>query len=514
MRYKTCEETWRERCEVTAEQKQYVNVYGVVRDATAVSKTRGSDSKMTLKVYDETTPTEATKFGGRDADDIPSELTIVFFDQNPFELPRPADGDVIRIHRLQAQLWEGRPQFVAKTGSMLQYGHSKTSWCLFRGDDDSEEPYSQSSVKASNPDVKRVQALRVYARKAKTMPFMNEFGNAAGGDTKMRRICDIKEKEFFDIYCLILDAHFVEGTEGCYVMYVWDGTDAPPLPSSMTTSLSSTREDIPIDERDFQVQSELDKRKFYPHGFNLGGQDIVPEGEMNTALPLIGTALPVFMHSDKLEVDEIPAPGEWVKIRNLNTQIVRGQLQGFVRRETSFIRNKTPLQPLLDAYTLRKGENVVTSWGMPGHSTTLTVTKHPNMRYSTIREMLMMKPPMRHKLRVIVRGVSPNLVDMCQPGKGGTYEFGVRFRIIDATDSVDVNLCGEEAKQFFHNVVPMNLKKPSATRERLNNMLSTLLKHDSIEDSAAWIDLCVMQYIVRDGKTARRAFQVFGTSMI
>ena len=511
--YKTLEGAWRDRGRESESVKQYVSVYGIVRDPTAVMKTRGSDSRMTLKLYDETTRTDAVSWGSRDdLDSIPSEIAVSFFDVNPFQLPRPADGDVMRIHRLQAQMFNGRPQFVAKTGEMLKNTWSKTAWCLFRGDDDSAEPYAQSSQDASAPDLKRVQELRNYARRAKTMPFLNEYGGSAGGETKLRRIAEIKQEEFFDLYCLILDAHFVEGTDGCFVMLVWDGTDAPPLPPSMTTSLSAQRETL--DARDFQLSSELEKRQFYAHGFNLKGQDAVPETEINSAVPLIGTALPVFLHSTKLEMDEIPTVGEWVKFRNLNTQVVRGQLQGFVRKETSFIRNKKALPELLQAYDLRKRQNLVASWGAPGHSTTITVTKHPNMRYSTIREMLMMKPPMRHKLRVIVRGFSPDLVDMCQLSKGGTYEFGVRFRIIDGTDSVDVNLCGEEAKTFFHNVVPTDLKKPSATRERLAGMMSKLMKHESIEDSAPWIDLCVMQYIVRDDKTPRRVFQVFGTSMV
>ena len=81
-----------------------MNVYGIVKDATAVSKTRGSDSKMTLKIYDETTTTDAVVYGSADdLETVPSELSLTFFDRNPYELPRPADGDVIRIHRVQAQ---------------------------------------------------------------------------------------------------------------------------------------------------------------------------------------------------------------------------------------------------------------------------------------------------------------------------------------------------------------------------------------------------------------------------
>ena len=79
---------------------------------------------------------------------------------------------------------------------------------------------------------------------------------------------------------------------------------------------------------------------------------------------------------------------------------------------------------------------------------------------------------------------------------------------------MDVNLCGEEAALFFHNIVPTDLTKPSSTRERLAKAMKKLLKHDSIEESAPWIDLCVMQYIIRDKKSSRRVFQAFGTSMI
>ena len=69
-----------------------------------------------------------------------------------------------------------------------------------------------SSERSSAPDVGRVRELRAYARRAKSMPFMSEFGNTMGA-SKQRRICDIKQEEFFDVYCLIIDAYFVPGTE-------------------------------------------------------------------------------------------------------------------------------------------------------------------------------------------------------------------------------------------------------------------------------------------------------------
>jgi hypothetical protein len=415
---------------------------------------------------------------------------------------------------LQAQTYQGRPQFIAKTGKMLNRDHSKTAWCLYRGDDDSLEPYSQSCVQPSPEDGVRLSQLRKYAVRAKSMPFMNEFGSS-GGENKQRRICEIKQEEFFDLYCLILDAHFVENSDGAYVMMVWDGTDAPPLPLSMTTSLSSER--VELDSQDFKLQSELDKRQFYAHGFDSRGQELVPQGELNTSIPLIGSAFPIFMSSSKVDYDEMPQPGEWVKIRNLNTQVVRGQLQGFARRETAFIRNKHPLPALLAAYDARKQGNIVAMWGEATAVGSCTVTAHPNLRYSTIREVLLSKPPTRHKLRAIVTGFSPDIVDMCQPVKGakGKYEFYVCLRIIDATDTLDVMLCGEEARRFFHNVAPQDMSKPSAARERLTKMLAKLMTHESIEDSAPWIDVCVMSYIVRDAKaqTSKRVFQIFGTTI-
>jgi hypothetical protein len=515
--YETCAGMWRERASDPSGGRQYKSVYGIVSDPTAVSKTRGSDSKMTLKIYDETTSTKSVEYGNaNDPDTIPSGVQITFFDQNPYELPRPAEGDVIRIHRLQAQMYNGRPQFIAKTGALLNMGHSKTSWCLFRGDDDSTEPYAQSSVNMSDVDEKRLGQLRKYAKKAKSMPFMNEYG-FSGEHNKQRRICEIKQEEFFDLYCLILDAHFVENSDGAYVMMVWDGTDAPPLPPSMTTSLSDQRDELGMDAKDFQLHSELDKRQFYPRGFDSKGQEAIPDDEINQSIPLIGSAFPIFMHSSKVDYDEVPQPGEWVKIRNLNTQVVRGQLQGFVRRETAFVRNKAPLPALLQAYDLRKQQNVVAMWGASGHVKSCTVTQHPNIRYSTIREMLLSKPPNRHKLRAIVRGFSPDIVDMCQPVKGakGKYEFTVCLRLVDATDCVDVYLDGEEAAKFFHNVTPSNMAKPSSDRERLIKMMKKLMTHESVEDSAPWIDVCVMQYIVRNAKaqTSKRVFQIFGTTI-
>uniref|UniRef100_A0A6U0FJG1 Protection of telomeres protein 1 n=3 Tax=Ostreococcus mediterraneus TaxID=1486918 RepID=A0A6U0FJG1_9CHLO len=512
--YETCQSMWLNRGH-SFDQRQYVNVYGVVSDPTAVAKTRGSDSKMTLKIFDETTSTQGVVYGS--ADDlgrVPSSIQVTFFDSNPYELPRPAEGDIIRIHRLTAQMFNGKPQFICKTGALNGAGTSKSAWCLFHGDGESTEPYAQSSQNASVSDGRRINALREYARRAQTLPFMDEFGSK-DPDNKLRRICDIKQQEFFDLYCLILDAHFVEGSDGSYVMLVWDGTDAPPLPPSMTTALSEQRNEMNVDHRDLELESDLDKQQFYAHGFLKNGQDELPEKE-NHAMPRIGSAFPIFMHSSKVELDEIPNAGEWVKIRNLNTQVVRGQLQGFVRRETSFVRNKKALPDLIRQYDERKLNNVVAAWGAPHNSPALTVTTHPNMRYSTIREMLLSKPPMRHKLRVVIRGFSPDVEKMCtpKPGTASGFQYGVCLRVIDGTDTVDVYVAGEEAERFFHNITPADLKKDAKTRERVASRLARLTKHEQLERTAPWIDLCVMQYIVRDAQSAKRCFQVFGTSIV
>lgn len=521
--YVTLREAWRSRARQNHEGKAYVNVFGVVGEYTAIARTRGSDAKMTLKMYDETTTDvgSAMRDGHKESNDVPAMVQVMFFDANPYELPRPKPGDVIRIHRLTAQMYNGKPQFICKTGALTQgKGTSRTAWCLFHGDGETNEPYAQSSQKATVGDGRRVNALREYARRAQTMPFMDEF-SARGGDDKMRRICDIKQKEFFDLYCLILDAHYVEGLDGSIVLLVWDGTDAPPLPPSLTTALSKVRDDMNYGNygnnrnANFELESELDKRQFYAHGF-MKKQSELPEKE-NPAMPRIGSAFPIFVHSSKVEADEMPNAGEWVKIRNLNTQVVRGQLQGFVRRDTSFVRNKTPPPELMRLYDERKLRNVVAAWGAPENSPALTVTGHPNMRYSTIREMLLTKPPMRHKLRVVIRGFSPTDVsDMCKPKSEAPnrFHYVARLRVIDATDEVDVDLCSAQAEQFFHNITPTDLKTDAKARERIENRLLRLMKHEEIEKTAPWIDLCVMQYVVRRGDFAKRCFRVFGTSIV
>ena len=51
---------------------------------------------MTLKIFDESTTTEEVSYGSKDdVNDIPSEIPLMFFDANPYELPRPADGDIV-----------------------------------------------------------------------------------------------------------------------------------------------------------------------------------------------------------------------------------------------------------------------------------------------------------------------------------------------------------------------------------------------------------------------------------
>ena len=73
--YDSCAGMWMKRMSDPDSSKLHMNVYGIVRDPTAVSKTRGSDSKMTLKIFDESTTTEEVSYGRKDdVNDIPSEI--------------------------------------------------------------------------------------------------------------------------------------------------------------------------------------------------------------------------------------------------------------------------------------------------------------------------------------------------------------------------------------------------------------------------------------------------------
>lgn len=129
-------------------------------------------------------------------------------------------------------------------------------------------------------------------------------GPAGGGDRTsqyLRKVYQLVPKEFRDLYCRVLA---IDRRRQRHVYFVWDGTDAKPVPP-METTLQ--------DAAGILSRHEMPRR--------------AEEGvELLAEVPGLGSAIPLVDTRDRLR-EGGPRLGQWIKLKNVGTAAVEGQLQ-------------------------------------------------------------------------------------------------------------------------------------------------------------------------------------------
>lgn len=404
---------------------QKVNFYGVVREYDQPKKTRGSDFICTMTVEDMSFNSPG--------------LRVLVFSSGLDGLPQVKSiGDVIRFHRVAINIHNVAPQAVAriKTGA---------SFLLFDGTDGSGyTPYQTSSRNYTMQDYDR-QILDLIRTWTKSQPL------SSGSCDYLVPISGIKEGSYFDLCCKILAVD--QESDHAIIMYVWDGTDAPP--AYLMALLDTQRRDIHPDLGDMK----------------LGHLPPLPR-ELLQSFPSVGTVLAV-VSTEELPLQP-PERGSWVKFRNLTCRVQFGIYEAVFVHESKISllpSNHELVKKCERSFNDRLNDHLgrLSQWApKPLHS--ITVTDYENVPFSTLREILT-HSQVTFKFRSLVRVIAilPSAVeefsvlqksgDMEGPldttsemmqrdqseKSSSEYMYRMRLDLEDATGRIQAYLCGEDA---------------------------------------------------------------------
>ena len=523
------------------------HVYGIVSEIYQPQLTRTGDSYLKIKVFDETLSADYDE----NRANTPAFIEIMCFANRKEDLPvlaRP--GDVIRFHRLECSFYrpkqkaqmnggqyqqqnnnnnnnennfKGTIQFIAKIGQFSRgNAYSKTHFVLFSGeqaqiiDQDSPKQKSSNDITFMEEDQKRIEQLIRWKNSPEClgMPKIAYLGKYD------RRIQDIVREKNYDLHVKIVDVGYRDGYPE--VIFVWDGSDAEPM-SLATPDFPQLLDDpnqaephgpmywIPIDQDINPTQTVIER-----------GEDVPPSTrrlleEMGDVV-LYGSAFPVYIRGFDFN-DVMPKKGQWVKLRNLTAGVHGAQLNGAFFANSKWMVEVSGHPTWMDQVQFRQKANIVANWApnVGVDSPNVTMIKHPQVKWDTIRSALLKEAPNRHRLYVRAQQFWPEEVkDWCVKNPV-TNEWEYLFKILveDATGILRVTVSPEEGKYFFRGLPPCDLNANRATLHQLRTRKHALLNGSNGIDN--WIQICVRQFIPRkrnNRKDEKRTWELFGTSMV
>ncbi|XP_077234684.1 protection of telomeres protein 1b-like [Tasmannia lanceolata] len=249
--------------------EQKVNLIGIVIEVGIPKKSRGTDYFCTLKMMDISYQSPG--------------LSVIFFAENKEKLPHiKSVGDIIRLHSVVMTIHDGDVYATFKK--------KLSPFALF---------YGKFIIDTDKLLIKNLRTWLVG----------NQFDT--GTNELLLPLKDIKVGKSFDLICKIICAR--EFPEDRWLLFVWDGTDAPPISLPMK-----------LDDGDNQLPLLLEPLP-------------LPRNVLCT-FPCLGTILRVVRPKivrtpSRVIIDkelglQVQGGGQWVKLRNLSYEVRFGLWQG------------------------------------------------------------------------------------------------------------------------------------------------------------------------------------------
>ncbi|KAK9825151.1 hypothetical protein WJX81_005905 [Elliptochloris bilobata] len=474
--------------------KHKLNLFALTGECTAPKRSRGTDWYSLLKVTDPSISAEAQSIVWQD---------VQVFAPVPGQLPQPRNlYDIIRLHRVSVQEFNGRPQLVSSLGKF-------SAFALFDGrPQGTPEPYQISSASYTvreNEDAV-CSLLRNFARPLRSGP-------AGGPHPAQRTIQTVQPGTFFDLTCQVLSVEAPQQAGGPppaharqATLYVWDGTDATPFPCSKDTS-----RELQQDPHLFEGVRELRCEEGYQEMAGLQRLPALPPAPKDDRLREVhsyGTWLPVLLFRLPLPV-MLPAVGSWIRMRNISACVVAGQLQALFLPKSKFSAADVS-HHALDNVARRRAEGRVSDWAdMPR---LLSRCLHANQPFTPLRQVLVAKGVLTlaveqktamevRKFRCLVRVTAYQPHDVrqicqrredCQPAGSSDaprdgWVYAARLTLEDATGDVDAHLFDADGANFFQGLPPQDLHAGgNAAAGRLHHAMRTLMGDFTDKPGPGW----------------------------
>uniref|UniRef100_A0A5B7BNF8 Putative protection of telomeres protein 1b-like isoform X1 n=1 Tax=Davidia involucrata TaxID=16924 RepID=A0A5B7BNF8_DAVIN len=442
---------------------QRVNLIGVVVETSIPKQSRGTDCFCKIRIVDESHSSPG--------------ISVNIFAETMEKLPHvESAGDIIQLSRV-----------VMKTHGQEVYAlfnKKFSSFALFEGKHGTNfVPYQVSpNFHPRDQDKKFIVGLRKWSADKEL----------DAGSNKFLSLKEIREGEHLNLLCKVL--HICEVTKGRWMLFLWDGTDTPPV----------------------IIKSKLEDEMENPLPLQL--EPFPLSRDILCTFPAVGTVLRVIVDqgSEKLGLHLLKT-GRWVKIVNIifdfHAGLWRGLLMPFTKLR--YLPNDDHLVLLTERFY---NERVLSKWDRmpflsfpwPCH---ITETDYEDVPFVTLMNVLTYSQ-VTAKFRCVVRVVAAfpwRAEDFRSPH--GTYR--IRLTLEDPTARIHAFVYAEDGEKFFGGSPSVDVM----TRKR--NMLLGVTENDDgkeIKDgprNPPWVQCCLKSYYLSKSDIwGSRNYRVFATKLV
>ncbi|KAL2456960.1 Protection of telomeres protein 1b [Forsythia ovata] len=409
-----------------------VNIIGIVVEFSIPCKSNGSDYCTILKIIDQSQNDH--------------ELCVNVFMTSINALPHiRAHKDIILLCNVRIENYEQNPFVIfCKT----------SSFALFDGRvSDDFRPYQVS------PTFQLVDSDKDSVRRMRNWSQINSFD--AGISQHVVSLEDIEGKAFVDLVCKVL--HVCEVSSGKWMLFVWDGTDAPPI--SINTKITDE------DQNALLLQIEPVR---------------LPEDVLRN-FPHVGTVLRIVADEVYEELGvHFQIVGNWVRMRNLQCKTKSGLWKGVLTPATKCRPLSEKDNSVIDR--LRAcNERILERGRIPStaslNSDILTVTGNERVGFATLLDLLL-SPLLYGGYKCVVRVVAV-YPSQTKDFRSPVGNYRIRMTLEDPTARIHALLCLENAEEFFCGYPDV---------DTLTNKMNRLLGVEGCEFSPRnppWVHCCI-----------------------
>ncbi|KAL9248331.1 hypothetical protein vseg_021665 [Gypsophila vaccaria] len=434
-----------------------VNLIGIIVEYSTPLRSKGSDWFITLRIVDETYHDQG--------------FTVNIFGAIPRVLPKiQACGDIIQLCNVVIQTHKGN--------TYAHFDKRYSSFALYEGKyGKSCKPY-RTSLKFQQRDLDKtfVVGLRKWVDCV-------QLGTVSKDVVLLRQV---KEGQCFHLICKILHVSEVEKDE--WMLYIWDGSDVPPL----------------------EVQSNLDDERNNPLPLQVESQSLSRAILCN--FPTVGTTLRVSVQNRNANLI-IPSlvTDKWVKFIKMTFNVNGGLWRGVLTQETKVRSILNDDRCILERqrdfekrFASKLNRMPSTSFPWPNCITEVD-SKVKDVPLVTLMDILTYTQ-VTAKFKCIVRVVSA-LPSKVEDFKSPAGVYRVRVTLEDPTARIHAYLYAEDAEMFFKEYPPAHI---------LTRKWNTLL---GITDASArnppWFVCCIKSYYLnRTDVWGSRKFRIFNTTLV
>ncbi|KAK9062314.1 hypothetical protein SSX86_019500 [Deinandra increscens subsp. villosa] len=443
---------------------QKVNLIGVITEIGVAKQSRGTDCCCTLKIVDESNASAG--------------ISVNFFAENFEKLPQvESGGDIIQLVRV---VMKGH-----RSGVNVLFDKKFSSFALYEGREGSKfVPYQVSSkFRARDEDNKFIAGLRKWT-------VSNQPATVSSDSLSLK---DIKPGHPSNLICKVL--HICEVNDGEWMIFVWDGTDAPP--------------------QDIHTKLRLDEELENPLPLQLEATPL--SRKILCKFPTVGTVLRMTNDkcNEKMDLHLLKA-GKWVQFRNINFEVRSGLWCGIVLPKSKF-----SYFPDDNDYTLQcqrtNEERVKSKWDRKPFTcfpwpSKITDTDYQHVPFATLMDVLTY-PKVIAKFRCVVRVVAT------MPGhprdfqdSSGTYR--LRLTLEDPTARIHAYVYAEDGVKFFGGHPSID------TMIKMHNTLLGVEETNDFESNEKprnppWVECCLNSYnIDKNDIWGSIRYRIFATTLM